>query len=199
MKIKAIAILFHLLLTSSFSWCQTLSWNEKSGLMQNEANQIALIATVCNTLNEECYIMISQRHYVNNDSLYKSFHRKIYGTKFNQTTLGFLIHDQYILEKPIPCYIPETFVKKLAVGEEFKFILSTTNSKKDEVQNEFSNRLLIVPASFTDSNFEYMMNILGFLYKHNQVSVFWEDLSSRFQKEPKYDDNHMIVAQENLP
>ena len=77
--------------------------------------------------------------------------------------------------------------------------MSTTNSKKDEVQNEFSNRLLIVPSSFTDSNFEYMMNILGFLYKHNQVSVFWEDLSSRFQKEPKYDDNHMIVAQENLP
>lgn len=143
--------------------------------------------------------MISQRHYVDTDSLHKSLHRKIYGTKIGQTTLGFFIHDQYILQNPIPCHIPETFVKKLAIGEEFKFILSTHSDKGEEVQNDFSKRLLIVPASITESIFEQKMSELGFLYEPSQVSVLWEDLSSRFQDEKNNCDTNMIVAQEHLP
>jgi len=188
---------------------QTISWQEKE-YPQAKAS-IEVVATIKNTLDEPCYVMIAQEFYAKNYSQNEAIFRK-FATRFGMNKLSLFLNNTAVkLEGDTVCSVPETFVKKLKPRESFELAVSTTRSQSVEVQRDLIKRLLIVPASVMEplaSNFEQVMAENGFLYKANKLTVFWGDLnvryrSSRYELEDFYEWQRRIreplIATAELP
>jgi len=172
---------------------QAIEWKSKYYKATEKATSVDITATIRNTTEEPCFMMISQAYYVTPDSLDKALSKKL-NTRFGDLSLGMFIGDEVTYDEAPSIWIPETFVKKLMPKDRFRFVISTTQDNEAYVKKELTSRVLIVPDSTMRRlmpNFESRLQ--EFLYKPKKVSVFGGDLTKRQIKSP------IVLAHPKLP